>query len=101
MNQIDWTLVGRVLTCWAIFGAILAPAIGKLLKARRAQLEFRAQLEKEQAPLPRDPMKYEGRDLTPEQKRAIEISNARLYAELPPKDGAFALDEPIQPRRQA
>lgn len=71
--------------------------------------------------LPRDPMKYEGRDLTPEQKECARLEKllqladeyeaaptdkerARLYRKaeaLGFTESAFALDEPEQPKRSA
>lgn len=46
--------------------------------------------------LPRNPMKYEGRDLTPAQR-----ARARDLGFLDEPDDAFALDEPEQPKRSA
>lgn len=83
-----WGLVAQIIVLWIIAAAIAAPQIGRYLRNRKTNDEFRALL-------PRDATKYEGRDLTPIQKAALEKSDGRWT------DRAFALDEPHQPRRSA
>jgi hypothetical protein len=60
MNHVHWGLVGQVLTVWLIAACILGPIIGRFLRSLRVETT-------RPVALPRDPMKYEGRDLSPAQ----------------------------------
>lgn len=95
MYNIHWShgagLVGQIAVLWTIVALIATPLIGRYLRNRRTNDEFRELLPVKD---PR-PMKHEGRDLTPAEKAALEKSDSRWT------DAAFALDEPNQPRRSA
>lgn len=85
--NINYALLGQIAVVWIIASFVTAPFIGRYLHNLRTKREFEghlarsrecARLEKKTTvPLPRDPMKYEGRDLTPEQRRAVQTSDSR------------------------
>jgi hypothetical protein len=85
-----WALAGRM-TVWAVLAvlayALLVYGVARLLAWVGSFYPV---------PLPRNPMKYEGRDLTPKQR-----ARARDLGFLDGPDDAFALDEPEQPKRSA
>lgn len=58
-----WALAGEIAVCWTVLSFATAPFIGRYLRRLRKETTVR---------LPRDPMKYEGRDLTETQKRKAE-----------------------------
>lgn len=71
MDNIDWGLTAKAII-WIILGCglyiLFALWVGRKLAELGAQYP---------EVLPRDPMKYEGRDLTPEQRRAVIASDSR------------------------
>jgi hypothetical protein len=85
-----WGLAAQIIVLWIIVSVIATPLIGRYLRNRRTNDEFRELLS----------VKHEGRDLTPAEKAAIEKSDSR-WTEAPLTEAAFALDEPNQPRRSA
>ena len=71
MANIDWAQAGRIsviaLVCVGLYLLFVVWVARKL-----------AEMSERYPPvLPRDPMKYEGRDLTPEQRRAVIASDSR------------------------
>lgn len=56
--EIDWAVLGQIVTCVVIAAVAVGLWIGWLFSRRPS--------------LPRDPMKYEGRDLTEEQRRHLK-----------------------------
>ena len=60
MTPGEW---GQLAVCWIAISFATAPYIGRHLRRLRQETTVR---------LPRDPMKYEGRDLTEAQKRKAE-----------------------------
>lgn len=83
-----WALAGRM-TVWVIL-AIIAYAL--LIYGVARLLAWVSSFYP--ATLPRDSMKYEGRDLTEAQLRAVAAWQNE-------EEVGFALDEPTQPRRSA
>lgn len=79
MSLTQWLAIGFIASVLA------APLLGSLLHNLRTRRQFRGHLESERrrvrlekpVVLPRDPQKYEMRDLTSDQRRAVETSDSR------------------------
>jgi hypothetical protein len=88
MHSMTWALAGRM-TVWVVLAvlayALLVYGVARLLAWVSSFYPVS---------LPHDPMKYEGRDLTEAQLRAVAAWQNE-------EEVGFALDEPEQPRRSA
>lgn len=97
----NWGLLGQVVVVvWAV-GFVMSMLLlacadwkeGRYQRDHTVALEIdkawnRTYGRGESVDLPRDPMKYGGRDLTPEQARAVRISDSRWQDEARTSEGA-------------